>query len=358
MSIQLEKNRDQLDRLGVREVLSLLVVGEPNGLPVEARVLGVLGDIDEREKVVAFLKKGLSGESMRTTGCVGEPASFVGSVTELLEMASDADESDNLREACAILEAASKQAQATDSKVKRGIAMKLADFSYERGDLPSAVRHYRRSIELLDTTVDRERRQHLFYRLALLLNDIGENEEAGRAMEEALGLESDPEERGRLEEIREAIAANFFVLAQMNYPGVGDRSPGGGKPPEEEEDNRSFEERLKAALADLDELVIHLLRNQEAKGRFPDFLDALPGYQLEANLTREPTLTEVISGVPVPRDPFAKGIPYRYLHLEDPEDFVLYSVGPDRRDDGGELDYDESAGEEGKGDIVRRYIVE
>lgn len=58
----------------------------------------------------------------------------------------------------------------------------------------------------------------------------------------------------------------------------------------------------------------------------------------------------------LPDDPFAPGSPVRFM--AEPNGFTLYSIGPDKHDDGGTITYDPSNGSFSAGDVVLRMRVE
>ena len=65
-------------------------------------------------------------------------------------------------------------------------------------------------------------------------------------------------------------------------------------------------------------------------------------------------LTTPIAYIPkVMKDPFKPDADLGYKKLGD-KDWILWSVGPDGKDDGGEVIYDKSKGVESAGDIVRQ----
>ena len=142
-------------------------------------------------------------------------------------------------------------------------------------------------------------------------------------------LETDPERLSELEEERKAFEAGLYVLAGRGYPGVGLEPPqgaGAGIEDSTQEPQLSFDEKVRKARTDLDVLEAVLIKVFETEGVFPEFLDEIPELQP--------------SEEKIPTDPFSPfGLPYQYLHLQDPEDYILYSIGPDGRDQFGEVPF-------------------
>ena len=54
----------------------------------------------------------------------------------------------------------------------------------------------------------------------------------------------------------------------------------------------------------------------------------------------------------IPKDPFTQNEVFRYKKISD-EDFLLWSVGPDGKDDGGQILFNQNNGVTSSGDIVR-----
>jgi len=342
--LQADENREFLQSLGVTVAPCLVLIGTDPLAKVEDRVIGILEDVRERESVVSFLQRGLLEATLgEGEGTPRKAFRVVRSVTDLVEAAAEADRDDEPLQAIQLLAEAAQHVTSSTGEASRNLFEKLADLCYEIGDLEKALKYYRLASEALVGSETEEKALLVLYRLALLLNDVGDNEAAAEIMEKRIALEKDPESKKRLQELREAIEAGLFVLADMGYPGVGERLFGGGGAKAKVAsgtENLSFEDRLNKAKNDLDRLQTLLGEHFRNTGRYPDYLEDLIG--LESTEEKLPT------------DPFLESSNYHYLHFENPEDYSLYSVGPDGMDDWGDLGFDPKEGERGKGDIVRK----
>jgi tetratricopeptide (TPR) repeat protein len=339
--LQTESNRSLVSELGVTRTPCLVLVGSDISRRTGDRVTGILDETGESEAVVSFQRRGLALD-LSSTAILDSGSASQDSNLEAIDRAERAEKGGDPFESLRLLEELNDSIPSSSPEIKRKVLVKLADLSYGVGDLKRAGFHYRRAaVDLVESDTGTEA-LHVLYQLALLLNDAGQNREAGRTIKKRIDRETDPEEKQRLERIRDGIAGGLFVLAEMGYPGVGARLGGGGASPPEDlgDSSLSFEERVEKAGSDLEKMKDSLERWFRQTGKYPDYLEDLPAADLpEGGL---------------PEDPFLEGSPYRYLHFEEPEDFLLYSIGPDGEDQFGDSECKPSEGEKGKGDIVRR----
>ncbi|MCG3197428.1 MAG: hypothetical protein GHCLOJNM_01914 [bacterium] len=340
--LNLETNREAVSGLPVRSVPALVLLDTRTDAPLAKRVVSVLDELDERERVLAFLEAGFETD-LRGGETVEFATGEVKSVTSLIEEAELARRLSDAKRAESLLEQAYKAGASGETKLRRGIARKRGDLAYETSRFEDAIRRYREAWDLSVKGATDEETVHVLVRLALLLNDRSENEEASRLLEEALRKVQEAADRERLDRYRAAVRGGLFVLAGEGYPGV--RGGGGiAKEPEDLGDpSLSYEERLRKANEDLDHLAAMLAEAFQAKGGYPDQI---------FRLFEDPKAVEAF------RDPFLFGSEYHYLHFEEPEDFLLYSIGPDGMDQMGEVDFNPSEGEKGQGDLTRRPVKE
>lgn len=329
--------------IGISQTPALVLIGPDPSRPIESRMMGFLENLESEKRVAAFLEASLKAESPQDALESISALAQIGSATELLDAADKAREAKNLRKAYKLVEAASAAADPGNWGLLLLIHIKRADMAYEAGEFIAAIDSYRRALQLLRRTGSKTDALRLYDRLALLLNDQMENEAALKAMDEAILLAEDPKRKKELLEARQAMEGSLFVLAARGYPGVTGWTDGVVSEAAKEEDlgdpALSFEDRLKKVQTDLDGLAGQLGKWFEDHKRFPDTLTSLGGAEGDSL-----------------QDPFFHESRYRYLHFEDPEDYVLYSIGPDGKDQSGEVEYDPSQGPSGEGDIVRRFL--
>ncbi|MCB9782502.1 MAG: tetratricopeptide repeat protein [Candidatus Omnitrophica bacterium] len=343
VSLRVEDHRDLAVACGIQSVPSLALIGKSKNPNLKERVLGVLEKTDSREQVAKFLETGAIMNTLNPMELLAEEAE-VNSVTQLVRQAEADLQLRKYNDVFQGLEQAVHLLPQGTSEQHLRLHLKLADLYYKSGRFDEAIDRYREALKSLEKNRDPETALHIFIRLALLLNDQGENEEAVDFLDQAMEFEKDPENVSEHEEERKAFLAGLYVLAGRGYPGVGLEPPlGGGAGVEEatEESELGFEEKMEKVSKDLDQLEAILKQAIERDGAFPNFLDELP--ELEP------------ADEKVPKDPFTPGFPYLYLHLENPEDYVLYSVGPDGEDQFGEEVFAPEKGSDGKGDVVRRF---
>lgn len=341
--LPVEANRDFVNSLGVTRAPCLVSIASDPLRPVKNRVTGILEDLEESQSVLAFLQLSILGEMMgEAPAHSSEPAPLrLLSATELLQEAERADAADRPLEALEMYQEAVDKIPSASRETRRDLYIKIGDLAYALGQLQEALDAYREAEELLLVSERGEDVLRALYWLALLLNDAGDNEAAVKAIDERIESEQDPEEIERLKKIKAAIEVGLFVLADMGYPGAGARLPGGDSAREDLGDpDLSFEERLAQANGDLDRLASLLDKRFVEKGTYPEFLDEIP------DLTPPEEKA--------PKDPFFKDSFYHYLHFQDPEGYVLYSIGPDGMDQTGLEEFDPQEGEEGKGDLIRK----
>lgn len=325
--------------IGVTATPALILVRDAFPLPIEMRIIETLQDPSSREEVAAFIDRATLGR-MRTQS--DQVPYFVvpdANPADLFVEGEKRHREGDRAAALEILLAASRTVTESSLELRARIHAEFGSVAYEIGEFGKALAAYQEAIRYPRWSEDD--RSALLYQIALLLNDAGMNEAAAKAIIESVSLESNPAQKEKKNEISNAIKGQLFVLAGMGYPGVvGYSSPrGGGETSKDRGDPAlSHDDRLKTVGADLARIEDRLRAYLQKEGRFPDHLGQLP--------TEEPLLSF--------SDPFLEGSDYRYLRYEDPEEAILYSVGPDGVDQFGEEVYDPSSGAEGPGDIVRR----
>jgi tetratricopeptide (TPR) repeat protein len=355
VALNVQDNREFLSKAGVRSAPCLVAFSEDVLSPLEDRVVGYHLEIGEREALVQFLRESLLTTTLSLFSEAEAEALAAGpaptSASEFFEAAMDAREGGDPVSALQYLREAADRIDSTTSELGRKTVLELADLLYSLGSLEEALAAYQKADDALDSaTGDETVTFHVRYRVVMLLNDVGQNEEALEYLESCQTV-APTEEAEHLSEVGEMIRAGYFVLADQGYPGVGgmETLAGGGSPVTEEKQDRgdpklSYEQRLERANSDLDRIAGMLKKSFEVTGEYPDYLDNLPALDPQAE--------------DFPTDPFFHESPYRYLHFENPEEYVLYSVGPDGNDQWGEMEFDPAQGEEGEGDILRRPALQ
>ena len=277
VTLKVEDHRDLATACKVFSVPSLAILSHPDRPEISQRLLGTLENTTNREAVVQFLETG----SMMTSIDPGEifaQAAQVKSASQILEEAETALEARDYPQAFEGFEKAVRMLPAGTSEQHLKLHLKLADLYYKAGQFAEAIDHYRKALESLPKEKDRERALHIFSRLALLLNDQGENEEAVKYLAELEGIVEDPERLEEIAEEKKAFAAGLYVLAGRGYPGVGLEPPAGagGVADASEEAELPFEQKLERAVADLDHIETILRQAFERDGSLPNFLDEIP----------------------------------------------------------------------------------
>ncbi len=342
--LKVEENRKLASACQIFSVPSFALIGNSDRPEISERVTGILENTENREEVLRFLQTGAFMDTLDPGALLAEAAQ-VKSVTQLLHQAEldlDLRKYDEVFEA---LENAVRLLPSGTSELHLKVHLNLADLNYRAGKFEEAIDSYRMALESLPDGQQLKVALHIFSRLALLLNDQGNNEEARNFLDRELELESDPERLSGIEEKQKAFAAGLYVLAGQGYPGVGLEPPevaGVGVEGSTGESEEPFEDKIKKVQTDLDFLESVLKKVFDTEGSFPDFLDEIPDLQP--------------ADEKIPIDPFSRfDLSYQYLHLQNPEDYILYSVGPDGEDQYGEKIFVNEAGDSGPGDIVRRH---
>jgi hypothetical protein len=121
--------------------------------------------------------------------------------------------------------------------------------------------------------------------------------------------------------------------------------PDPGRPPDMGIDPVAIEELIKKQVG-------------QAKSDLRSIATGLEAYYVDNN-----TYPEKISALTTPiayltrslKDPFKPDAEFRYQKIGE-NDWILWSIGPDKKDDGAQILYDEKAGVSSPGDIVRKKM--